>query len=174
MRVFLAIELPDEVCGYLRQLQKNLVYGRFSLVKNFHVTLKFLDEISEAQRQQIKFKLSDLASEKFTARLSRIGFFPDDKYIKVVWVGAEPADKFRTLYSEVEERLKSMFKKDDFVAHITIARVKFIDDRDKFLNTLRGLSIEQLEFPVNGIKLKRSTLSPSGPVYDDLEEFSLQ
>ena len=73
MRVFLAIELPDEVCGYLRQLQKNLVYGRFSLVKNFHVTLKFLDEISEAQRQQIKFKLSDLASEKFTARLSRIG-----------------------------------------------------------------------------------------------------
>ena len=69
--------------------------------------------------------------------------------------------------------MAGMFKKDDFVPHITLARVKFMPDTNKFLEHLKQIKTEEKEFIVDKIKLKKSILTVNGPVYEELKEFLL-
>ena len=67
------------------------------------------------------------------------------------------------------------FKKDkDFVAHITIGRVKFVRDKVELAMALKELANEDFgEFEVDAIELKKSTLTPKGPIYETVARFEL-
>ncbi|WP_297486576.1 2'-5' RNA ligase family protein, partial [Thermococcus sp.] len=61
-----------------------------------------------------------------------------------------------------------------FVAHITIGRVKFVRDKTKLAMALKDLANEDFgEFEVNAIELKKSTLTPKGPIYETVARFEL-
>ena len=57
------------------------------------------------------------------------------------------------------------------MSHLTIARVKYVKDKDDFLDYIRNIRIRDIEFKVNRFKLKRSELGVLGPVYTDIEEY---
>ena len=62
-----------------------------------------------------------------------------------------------------------LFRLGEFTSHITIARVGGGLDREalaKFVETNKELDLGKFE--VREIKLKKSTLSPKGPKYEDL------
>ena len=76
------------------------------------------------------------------------------------------------LQQKIDSRLADLFPKDDrFKPHITLARVKFIKDKVKFIRELKQIKIEKKEFSVSNFKLMKSTLTPEGPVYEDLAVF---
>jgi len=54
-----------------------------------------------------------------------------------------------------------------------MARVKNVKDKDIFLRELRDIRFEPIQFEINNFKLKKSTLTKQGPVYEDLEIYDL-
>ena len=173
MRCFVAIELPEEVKSELKRLQEQIKNSgsdaRLSFAKDAHLTLKFLGELTPQKVEFVKKSLANCKFRKFSVTLDRIGVFPGENYIRVVWVGVSPEKDVMELQKEVDEALQKDFKKEkNFKAHLTLARVKYVSDKEKFLQLLKNTEIKKIKFVVDEFKLKRSTLTEEGPVYDDL------
>ena len=176
MRLFIAFDVSEEVKNHLLDLQKQLPKdSKLNLVKEFHETLKFLGDVDEKKVDTIKALLSNVSFTQFTAKTSGIGVFPDEKLIRVVWVGLEPKEEIIGLQQEIETALLDMFPKDTrFHPHLTLARVKFVKNKKDFMEKLNRLTIKEIKFPVCSFKLIKSTLTPEGPVYKCVAEFSLK
>ena len=174
MRLFIAIDVPENVKKELSKLQKEFYgLGKITLVKDiFHCTLKFLGEVHSNDVPEIKKKLSEIKFKPFKVKLGKLGAFPNENSVKVLWVGLE--GKVNELQAEIEKALLKMFEKDyRFHAHITLARIKFLDDKIKFKDGLK-IKLPGLEFNVDNFKLIRSKLSPYGPEYEDIGVYNLK
>ncbi len=176
MRVFISVDLPEnakkEISKAIKKIKDmDLINANFVKPENLHLTLKFLGEISESEIEKIKEKLSSLNLKSFIAKLGGLGFFPSEKFLRVFWISIEPKEKF----SELSEKINSLLgnRKERFESHVTLARIKSITDKIKFLEVVKNIRIPELKFEVKETKLKKSTLSPSGPIYEDIEVFSL-
>jgi len=179
MRCFIAIDLPDEVKEELSKVQKEInKNAKFKFVEpqNLHLTLKFLGEISDYNLNQIKEALKQIKFRKIKARLNDIGVFPSPNYVRVVWIGLEPSEKIKELHKKIDEALSdiNIEKKDKrFESHVTLARVKFILDKKAFAEKLQKVRVKQLDFNIDSFKLKKSTLTKTGPIYEDILVFKL-
>jgi len=174
MRLFIAIDF-EELKEYFTELQNNLLKEnvKLTLTKTYHSTLKFLGEVQETNIEKIKEQLKKIKLEEFEVNLDDIGVFPNENYIRVVWVGINPKEKIIELQKNIEDSLKEFdFKKDfRFHPHITLARVKFVKDKPNFIASLKKIKIDRKKYMVKIFKLIKSTLTPEGPVYEDLEIF---
>ncbi|MCK5282676.1 MAG: RNA 2',3'-cyclic phosphodiesterase [Nanoarchaeota archaeon] len=173
MRLFIAIELDS--CGdFFRGIQDKIDSSSLKLIftKNYHLTLKFLGEIGEKEIEKIKERLARVKFEAFELCADRIGFFPNEKYIKVIWIGIENNQRVRDLQQSIDKCLSDIFSKEkNFHPHITLARVKFVRDKEELKKNVLDIDIGKKHFKVNGFKLIKSILTPGGPVYENLEEF---
>ncbi len=180
MRCFIAVDLDEKLKEKVINMQKPLNVPDVKLVepKNLHFTLKFLGEIDENVKEQVSKRLKEMAesSRPFTVLISGVGAFPNEKFIRVVWIGADNEDKdFLKLHKTVDDSLSGMFKKERPVPHLTLARVGYIKDKseiESFITHNRGVVIGEMN--VDRIKLKKSTLTRNGPIYENLEEFMLR
>jgi 2'-5' RNA ligase len=172
MRVFIAIDLDEE--DYFKMIQKQIPNIRASYPKTFHLTLKFLGETDKQEGiikalKQIKFK-------HFKLNTTKIGVFPSESYIRVVWLGLNENTSLIKLQEDIEKALENFnFKKDfDFHPHITLARIKFIkpSEKENFVKELKKIKITEKEFEVKEFKLIKSELTKEGPVYEDISVFS--
>lgn len=173
MRLFIAIEF-EEISDYLKQLQGQIPEAKATFPKQFHLTLKFLGEVADDNVDKVKEKLKTVDFESFKLKLDEIGVFPNEKFIKVVWVGLEDGNKVNKLQQQIEAALERMFGKDNkFHPHITLARVKFIEEGKKegFIDKLKKIEVEQKEIEIKNFKLIKSELTKQGHVYEDLEVF---
>jgi len=175
MRLFIAFDISEEAKQILKDIQKNLNI-KATFVKEFHLTLKFLGEVEESKVDSIIQELSKIKFDSFVAGLSQMGVFPDRKYIKVVWIGLEPNDKICALQKSVDQATRNfgIAMDKDFIPHLTLARVKFLENKNEFLVALDNVKVEKSEFKVDSFKLIKSTLTPQGPVYDVLKAFEAQ
>ena len=171
MRCFLAIELSDEIVEGLEDLKRNFKIDGIKLVEkeNLHITVKFLGEIEEKTVEDIKGM--DLSLEPVESRIRGLGVFPNENYIRVIWVGAS---NLVPLFEEVDKRLQDLnFKRErEYVPHITIGRVKFLKDRKLLkerIEKYRDIDLGTLY--VDNIVLMKSTLTGSGPIYEVLERW---
>ena len=172
MRAFIAIDVP-----YFRaigELQRS-IEGRFKAVEpeNIHFTLKFLGEIDEGLVGEIKKIIEECRPEPFTIKLKGIGFFPSENYIRVVWIGVENPEILTNTMRCIDQKTSKLgFRKErSYVPHLTVARVKgriTIANREKFEDMEFG------EIEVREIKLKKSTLTEKGPIYEDILVVPLQ
>src|SRR3989338_9054309 len=68
MRSFIAIELPEEAKDEIRRIQQELKKSnclKASYTKEYHLTLKFLGEITPAASERAKEKLRNCTFRKF-------------------------------------------------------------------------------------------------------------
>lgn len=180
IRTFIAVELPDPMKKAVEALQHEIDFKGLKLVEPdlVHVTLKFLGDIPEAQVEPIAKALSRINCAPFSARIAGVGVFPNPSYLKVVWLGAH--GNFDHLHTEVESALKNLGFKPDrgkFTGHATLARVKYLDENTKtqLAGALAKLQdIDLGEYRVDTIAFKKSTLTPKGPIYENIREISLR
>ncbi|MFA5345106.1 MAG: RNA 2',3'-cyclic phosphodiesterase [Candidatus Omnitrophota bacterium] len=187
MRAFIAIELPREIKNKLSELQTLLKKSgadvKWAEPKNIHLTLKFLGEIDKNKSVKIAEIIADTAkkSRQFRISLSSIGAFPNIEFAQVIWVGIDKGDKaIKALVKELEERFEKLGilkEKRPFSSHITIGRAKNLLNKDKLAQALKEsesyFSGKNIAFDVNKIDLFKSTLGPSGPVYETLKEVNI-
>lgn len=174
MRLFIAVDIPDEVKSYFADVQKQIPDFKGKLVskEHMHLTLKFLGEFADNKLDLIKETLINIKFEKISFFTTSIGFFPSENYIRVIWVGLEPKDEIVELQKKIDNGLKELFPKDKkFHPHLTLARVKFIHDKDEFIQDIKKIKLEKKEFTINSFKLIKSTLTEKGPVYEEIKKF---
>lgn len=168
MRLFIAFDVSDEVKNYCRQIQKILPDSNSKLVEDFHLTLRFLGEYDENETKELISNFSKIKFKKFVAKTNSLGVFPNENFIKVIWLGLEPKDKIKKLKEQIEKALK-LTKDKRFHPHITLARIKFIKNKREYMQRLKSIDTKELKFDVKSIKLYKSTLTPKGSVHEVIE-----
>ncbi|MEM1714089.1 MAG: RNA 2',3'-cyclic phosphodiesterase, partial [Desulfurococcaceae archaeon] len=108
-----------------------------------------------------------------------IGVFPNMSRPRVIWAGvSEGADRLIDLAKIIEAIVRKIGippDKEEFVPHITIARVKGLRNIDKLIKAIYNFT--NIDFGVSeitGIYVKKSVLTPRGPIYSNLCSVNLQ
>jgi 2'-5' RNA ligase len=180
IRSFFSFDIEDqniirrltEVQGMLANTGANL-----KLVKprNIHLTVRFLGNISPSMVDAIHEEMKQLSSTPFEIELTGLGAFPKLTYPRVVWAGIRKgADQLKDVFEQLEPRLRGLGFKPDrkgFSPHLTIARVRSGRNKAQLINLIREL--EDYEFgtiKAECLRLKKSDLTPKGPIYTTLRE----
>ncbi|MDO8726449.1 MAG: RNA 2',3'-cyclic phosphodiesterase [Candidatus Methanoperedens sp.] len=176
IRTFIAVELPEKFLPEIESIGSQIKIPGVKLVEPglVHITMKFLGDIHEDKIESIASALSQIKCKPFEASIKGIGVFPKLAYVKVIWLGG--IGDFENLHSEVESVLSGFkFKQeDDFTPHATIARVKQPVNRTELMEKIKNIGDPDLgKFWVSSIYLKKSTLTPRGPIYETLKEIKL-
>ena len=173
MRCFIGIDLSIEATKEIERLQRIIkphFVGKTTSSENLHLTLKFLDEIEGATLDEVKKKLSSIEHQSFELTLNELGVF-SQKFIKMVWVEISAVP----LQQLVDNCLKDIFEPEHrFMGHITIARVKKIEDKQSFLKLINATTINKIIFTVREFYLKESILTNEGPIYKVIDKYCLK
>jgi len=184
VRSFIAVDIEDEsVLSRILSFQQSLAECGCDLKpvsrENIHITLRFLGELPPNLIEKIKEELSKVSYSPFNVEFRGTGVFPNLRHINVVWVGIHRgAEELTRIFSQLEPKLRTLGVKPDnrgFSPHLTVARLKSQRNREMLTKTI--MDMENHEFgsiPVNSIKLKKSVLTPKGPIYSTLHELKPQ
>jgi 2'-5' RNA ligase len=143
--------------------------------KNIHITLKFLGDTEETLVDEIEKIITNAVKEakSFNIQLKGTGVFPNQNYIKVVWLGIQNGEPIAEIAKKIDEQTSKIgFEKEKrgFSPHLTIARVKTAKNKEKLLQVLEKYrDVEFADIKIETIKLKKSELTPKGPIYTDLK-----
>lgn len=171
MRCFVAIDIPEEICVRIAELQELLRRAeadvRWVPRASLHLTLRFLGDAEEAAASRLAGALEAEAARRPPLRLSveGSGLFP-----RVVWAGcagdlgplAAAVDGIATAHGFPREPLP-------FVPHITIGRVKSARHEARLRAALPAGALGA--FDATELVLVRSTLRPEGPLYERIAAF---
>ena len=174
MRTFVAVEISNEsTLNAIAKLQSDLKIEAKPVSKeNMHFTLLFLGEISDEMAPKIMESLSSVSFSPIEMNFVDVGAFPNSRSPRVVWIGVDKdaAKNLVELALQVEEKLRPLgFRSDKpFKPHLTIFRIKSrINDISQELNKFRALEIGHET--ISELKFKKSILTPTGPIYSDLQ-----
>ncbi len=176
-RCFIAINLTLEAINEVRKIQKiieskDLFIGKFTELKNLHLTLKFLGEITENNIKKIKERLKQISFGFFEGELENIGVF-SEHFIKIIWI--ELTGNVFELQKQIDEKLQDFFEPEKrFMSHITIARVKHVKDKKKLIDILKKINHKKIKFKIDSFYLMESELKSEGPVYKVIEKYDLE
>jgi 2'-5' RNA ligase len=176
-RTFICIIMPDTVVKEVARVQELLSNWRFTgkmtELENLHLTLKFLGEIGNEKLPRVKEALRKVEFREFEAKLSEIGTFSSYGKPRIVWIKIGGEETFE-LQRKVDEVIaQEGFRKEErFMSHLTIARVKYVEDKKGFLNYVTNIGIRDIRFKVDKFYLMKSELKPQGPVYSVIEEYA--
>ncbi len=178
IRAFVSIDLPKKLHSEIKKIQRKLpaFKGKFIEQENIHLTLKFLGEIDKEILIEVKRRLKEIMFKEFETEITKIGIFDNTKSRHfnrkiIVWLHISNCGE---LQKAVDEKLEGIFSRETrFMSHLTIARVKKINDKNKFIGELKKIKLPKLKFKVKEFKLKKSKLFPKGPVYGAIERYKL-
>lgn len=187
IRSFIAIELKDEetienIASFSSRLKQN--QGKLKIVEpeNLHLTVKFLGNISETLAPKIFSILKEDVNETlfngrtFSYKLIGVGQF--NKY-SVLWIKLVGEVQFLQNIKDTIENLLyenlniARDKRTQFKPHLTIGRLKRDKINYKTFDALKKLIDDNKKFDfgvfnISQVKLKKSVLTPKGPIYSDL------
>ncbi|MGH2363114.1 MAG: RNA 2',3'-cyclic phosphodiesterase [Chloroflexota bacterium] len=187
IRAFLAVEVTDEVRQEMRAVQDQFRQARPHVKwvepELAHLTLKFLGLLDERQLASVSRACQESAARHlpFYLAFQGLGAFPNIRNVRMLWMGlGEGESEMAALAGDVQAAVEALgFPAEDraFQPHLTLGRLK------EPLNRVQMLYFNQLVegyaaypfglMPVTAFQLLKSTLEPSGPVYDVLETYAL-
>jgi len=179
MRTFVAAEIHnDEVLNSIAKLQSDFKIEATPVSRqNMHFTMIFLGEITEDVAENVKKVLATISFKPIEANFIHVGAFPNTRFPRVIWIGIDEKASYQLveLASQVEQKLDPLgFKADKpFKPHLTIFRIKHkIDD---ILETIDKFKTAEFgKDTITELKFKKSILTPSGPIYSDLQVINAQ
>ena len=181
IRSFLSFDLESEtVRKRLASMQRLLVQTGADLKlvepQNIHITIRFLGDITSSMVEKIFAEMQIIKFTSFYAQIKGLGAFPNTRYPRVLWAGlTENADQLKTVFNQLEPRLRNLGFTPDrrgFSPHLTIARVKSGRNKVKLADFVaKNANYDFGTTLAECLRLKRSDLTPKGPIYSTLKEF---
>lgn len=180
MRLFVALELTDEVHAALRELVVRLEPAgadlRWVRREGMHLTLKFVGEMPDAKLPLLQEALARVRSAApVEMKFRGLGYFPHERRPRVVWVGVEASANLPELAAEVEAVLEPLGvarENRPYAPHLTLGRFKTLNRLARLQEEIARLPstefgrVETAEFV-----LFQSRLSPRGAEYTRLQTF---
>ena len=180
VRCFIAVECQDkEVVEGIRRVQGALestgAHMKHVEPENIHLTLKFLGEIPQHQVDEIAEIIKDISFEPFIFKIEEVGVFPNLKRPATIWAGiTDGVSDLAAVHKEVDSKMAKLgFERErrQFQPHLTISRVKSGRNRDQLVEELLAVKDTVFgEVKAGYIALKKSVLTPHGPIYTTLAE----
>ncbi len=130
MRGFLAIELSNEAKDYVYSKQEELlrlgIKGNYTRQVNFHLTVKFLGELTDVEADLVDKLTWRIASGQNAFNLETAGFGSFRKGSRsVLWLGVKHEPELFQLFNRVNEATGRFAKQPDtgdYFPHITLIR----------------------------------------------------
>jgi 2'-5' RNA ligase len=169
MRLFVAIDFPDDIKDRVSDLKTEIPAARWVSRDQMHLTLFFIGETERIQA--VKDVLASVQAAPFDLTLSGVGRFPSDnrKPPRVLWVGIQPQPMLNALQANVTAALTAIeFQAEDrpFSPHLTLARLKTEYSSPKTAQFLAAHQSFQTEpIPISAFMLYSSVLSSDGARY---------
>jgi 2'-5' RNA ligase len=125
LRLFAALDIPDEIASRLLPLQKGVAGAKWRARENLHVTLRFFGEVPEPVADDIDGELSAIADRHapFEIALKGAGAFGGaDPH--ALWMGVTESDGLKRLAADCERAARRVKLKPEahaFKPHVTMA-----------------------------------------------------
>lgn len=183
-RIFAAIKVEPStrLLTVLNELKTNLQRDHIKWVNpnNVHITMKFFGETEELKIKEIISSLNDIALtfSPFEIEIKNLGIFGSSYKPRVIWIGIEKSHTLIHLANEVLDRMDQLgFIRDrqNFVPHLTLGRIKQIDQKNQFQDTVKNYKDIEIQVQrVNAFYLIESIVRSSGLEYKVIESFDLK
>ncbi len=184
MRLFIASFITEkDIKEAINLVQSELsnIPGKFKPVNSeiIHFTYQFIGEVQPHIAEKIKNELSQINfPEKFDALIKGVGVFPPKGNPRVVWAGVEEgSENMIKLANNISSALRSIGIKPDksFKPHLTIARVKFVNNMELFNRWKEKFSSHVFgKQNISRFNLVKSILTRQGPIYKTVMEYELR
>ena len=180
-RGFIAIEVKSfpKLIEFENELKKSGAIIKLVEPENIHITLKFLGDTDSEFIDQIEeiIKKAVQNVKEFKITLKEVGVFPNQNYIKVIWIGINDKEKLSEISKKIDEGCSKIgFEKEKrrFSTHLTIGRVKSAKNKQNILKILEKYKDTVFgEVLVNKIILKKSELTSEGPIYTNIRDIKI-
>lgn len=180
IRTFLSLNIPGELIPAFKVHQDIVKQAlidhsvKWEEPAKLHLTLRFLGDVIADKLQDLVFTLERLKPEFDSIRFTTdgIGFFPNPKYPNVVFTSLEEeGDNSARLVEFIDKIIFNFGVKPEkrFVPHVTLGRFRK-DKRIKIDNPI-NLTVEPIKAEFESFFLMKSVLTPTGSVYEILNEF---
>jgi len=184
MRLFLAINIPEDVREKIFEIQKRLKSSmadvKWVSPGKFHFTLKFLGETDEEKIPELTSALleSMRGFKAFRVLISGAGAFPGVENPRVVWAGVtEGGETLGNLAGDIENNFERIgFPREDkkFTPHLTLGRVRSKQNIGALSKIITSLAREEAgSFDAGSVDLMQSILHQDGPEYICLKSISI-
>lgn len=182
MRLFTAIELPDEMRLRLSRLLAVLrgeALVKWSPLDNLHVTIKFIGSWPEDRRGELEAALGEVdLPAPFPIELRGLEWFPNPRFPRVLVLGVNGGEPLTALAGRIEAQIAPLGvprEEREYSPHLTLARIKTP-------TPLSGLQAKCAEmqpaavgtFVAHAFHLYRSDPGPTSSHYRRLREFRFE
>ncbi|HEY7587202.1 MAG TPA: RNA 2',3'-cyclic phosphodiesterase [Thermoplasmata archaeon] len=180
-RAFISVDLPTmpnvvELAEQLRRAGDSL---KVVHAERLHLTLKFLGDTQEGLVPEIIGIVHEACAgvAPFAIRVRGTGAFPSLSRMNVLWVGTEGAEPLVRIAGILDDKMEALgYEREGrpWTAHVTLARVK----GRRGLDLARDILVAHREdvfgeVSVEEVRLKKSVLTPQGPVYSTVDAVRL-
>jgi 2'-5' RNA ligase len=168
-RLFIAIDLPDEMTGRLVALDPHYRGLTFSPISQIHLTLAFFASVAPPTADALKEKLAAVSFRSFFLPVAGIGTFSKRAQPRILWIGVGHAHPHLfQLHKRVNEAAlvcRLPIEERAWTPHFTIARMRNISAAlvNSFVKKHREVDLGM--FRVEEFHLYQSTLTPAGSIH---------
>ena len=133
LRSFIAIPLPtpltQQIAALQQQLRQKAPQLKTPRPENLHLTLHFLGDQTQELLAEVGQIMLSIGQKKksFNVSLAGLGFFPNRRRPRVLWLGVEPAGGLSDLYQQLAvelAELKIPTETRRYQPHLTIGRFR--------------------------------------------------
>lgn len=183
-RLFVAVDLPDDVRERLRQIRQTLkTYGwtaSWTNPETAHLTMRFFGDRPILTVNELgvglHYAMRDIAP--FELSTSRMGVFPNLVRPRVIWLGVrDRSGTLSQLAATIEAKSRELGVKPEnrpFQPHLTVARVRrekhsSISDVEQHFGEIDRMA--SISFSVDHATLYRSDLKRGGAIHTVVQRF---
>ena len=178
MRLFTCVWVPDALREKIKNFQKKMtdlpMKAKFVETNNLHFTITFLGETSNERLLDLKNKLDESVKniDRFSVKIEELKAIPNENYIRVIGIKIKDGEKIANLIKSVGDSIGGKYYLEQ---KITLCRIKKVFDKkelQKFIEINKNIKIGKLQ--VDSVSLVRSSLTRSGPIYENIHDSYLR
>jgi 2'-5' RNA ligase len=179
-RTFIAVKIEPGMAmhGCISDLREKLKGEKIKWVDaaQLHITLRFLGDTDPGQVDAVKQILEGTIPGLVRPEVvfGGLGLFRSLRDPRVLWIGMDPRDALAGLKGRLDEELTGLgFQPEEreFTPHLTLARIKFLRDREALKNLLAKYRDKVFQkHRIHELIYYESILHPGGPEYIPLKK----
>ena len=174
-RCFIGVLLTEEVKKSIESVKNELkklpIKCKFIERENLHICLSFLGEVSEVKEISEQLEVICSNYNKFDVLVDGIKLIPSESYIRVLALDViDKSGSLKQIIEGIQKRIGGKFHPP----HVTLCRVKNIEDKTATVQKIKSVKTEDLTFNVSSIHIIKSELRKTGPVYTSIYDVRLK
>lgn len=176
-RIFVGIDLDDECRhGIAAALARVPIPGIRSSPDLWHITLRYLGELTDVQLDRLLFELTEsIDLESFRVTFAGLGAFPKASAATVLWLGLnEGTADVVELFDQTDEACVNAGLGNEgrpFVPHLTLSRIRPAQD---VWEALEAEPVPRVRLVVDALTVFRSDRTGERVTYSVLERIPLE